>query len=32
VEYIGKLSERKVKQILDGLILLIEPRHLDSSL
>ena len=31
VEYIGKLSERRVKEILDGIILLIEPRHLDSS-
>jgi len=31
VEFIGKLSERRVKQILDGIILMIEPRHLDSS-
>ncbi len=30
-EYIGALSARRVRQILDGLALLTEPRELEES-
>lgn len=30
-EYVGRLSRRRIDQILDGIKLLIEPRDIDAS-
>ncbi|MCD4739064.1 MAG: type II toxin-antitoxin system PemK/MazF family toxin [Anaerolineae bacterium] len=30
VEWIGRLSRRRVRQILDGMLLLMEPRDIDE--